>query len=315
MTLPSRPAPHRRPGPSRSEVSAAVAAPNATLPSCHPAGHPRDTVVLTGGNARGTFDQPKTTIPVGINPVAIAAGKFRNPAGDDRDDMAVANIGASVANPGSLMVLLAQPDGSYAPLDFGGQDFVPVGKHPTAVAAGHFGAHAFVAVGNRTGVANPNEPTLSVFVQDDRFNFTAEPELPVPPNPAIPADPDVRNQDVYVAAIDFSGQGAPGEIAIAYQLSGDLVVLRRNDNAPGHFDRRDFSLAGITQAVAITAVRLPSSTADSIVVLGKDAADAAKVFIIESRGGAQPDRRFPFPCTRERVRLQSPPPTQLQKSP
>ena len=109
-----------------------------------------------------------------------------------------------------------------------------------------------------------------------------------PSKPGDPADPDVRNQDVDVAAIDFSGQGAPGEIAIADQLSGDLVVLRRNDNAPGHFDRRDFSLAGITQAVAITAVRLPSSTADSIVVLGKDAADAAKVFIIESRGAAQP---------------------------
>ena len=114
-----RPAPHRRPGPSRSGVSAAVAAPNATLPSSSRPATPH-TVVLTGGNASGTFDQPKTTISGRKNPVAIAAENSvicrRRPRRHGGRQYRCQRCQSR-----QLMVLPSQPDGSYAPLDFGGQ--------------------------------------------------------------------------------------------------------------------------------------------------------------------------------------------------
>jgi hypothetical protein len=256
------------------------------------AGLTPDALLIARGNADGTFDQPGAPLAIGTSPVAIATGTFQQPAGDGRDDIAVGFQDAS-SGLGRMMILLAQPGGSYAAKEFApGQNSLPAGISPSSMAAGRFASgRSFVAVGNHRAAdgASP-APTISVFVEDSSFNFTIE-ELPVPSDPDHPL-----SQSIFLAAADIFGQGVPGGIAVGYKDSNQLLILHRNENAPSHFDdpRKVPMQAGlITRAIA--ALKRPSTDSDAFVVLASDAQGNTNIVMVENQNGALTTTTFPVP--------------------
>jgi hypothetical protein len=255
------------------------------------AGLTPDHLLIAQGNSNGTFNQPDAPLPIGTSPVAIAAGRFQQPAGDGRDDIAIAFQDASdpgtaapagAATPGGMMILLAQPDGSYAAKAFpSGHTLLPAGISPSSIAAGRFASdRSFVAVGNHRSASGASPaPTISVFVEDASLNFTTE-ELPVPSDPDHP-----RSQSIFLAAADIFGQRVPGDIAVGYKESNRLLVLHRNDTAPNHFEQHEVFMPQDSATRAIVALKRPSAGGDAFVVLAADSQGNTIIVMVENQNG------------------------------
>lgn len=92
-----------------------------------PFGESTGMVSILLGNGDGTF-QPPVTYALGTDPVSLLAGDF---AGNGRDDLAVANQDND--NPGTISVLLSNPDGTFQP----GVTYA-VSSEPIALVTGDF---------------------------------------------------------------------------------------------------------------------------------------------------------------------------------
>ena len=176
-----------------------------------------NNVVILLGNGDGTFAEPVTYTtefagnPVG-NPVALLATDID---GDGALDLAVVNQGDGASN-GSVSILFGHAvngtgDGTFlVPVAY------PVGVKPTAIASSDFNADGRPDL----AIANQNDNSVSVLLQNTDHTFTAKLDLTTGKNPATGTGPTG-----IVASADFNRDGHP-----------DLAVTNQTGSYQHRFD-------------------------------------------------------------------------------
>ena len=168
------------------------------------------------GNGDGTFTPTQSGVVTGVGSSAIAIADFN---GDGKLDIAVANVYSN-----TVSIFLNQNCGfpavdctfSSTPTSF------PVGRNPSAIAAGDMNADGFVDL----VVANLSGNSISVLLGDGTGGFTA-----VVPQQA--ANFSTGSDPIAIALADFSGDGRldvvtanwQGSYSILTQMAVPQVVL------------------------------------------------------------------------------------------
>jgi len=168
------------------------------------------------------------TYPVGINPVAVAAGDFN---ADGHVDLAVANNGnAGAGDDGNVSVLLGNGDGTLSPaVSFS------AGKNPSAIMAGDFnGDHRPDIV-----VVNTSTNTVSVLLGNGDGTFQS------------PATYSTGNGPVAVATGDFNADNRV-DLVVANSVCGSVSVLFGNGD--GTFQSHLDYMGGYSGALAVADV-------------------------------------------------------------
>ena len=149
-----------------------------------------DVVVLTS-NDDGTFTQ-SSPIPVGVNPVSIAAGNF-GPAGHF---LAVGDNGSA-----DITILTNQGGGSFSPTQ---TIELPAFSNPTSIVAGDFGT------GNLDlAVTDASRSAVVIFQGNGNGTFQPQPRaiLTVGPNPTSIVAGDFGNGHLDLAVADANSNG------------------------------------------------------------------------------------------------------------
>jgi hypothetical protein len=158
-------------------------------------------VSILAGNGDGTF-QAAVDYAAGTHPESVAVADFN---GDGRVDLAVANIGSGVHNPGNVSILVGNGDGTFqAAVDYA------AGSQPEAVVVGDFngdgapdlvvrgGDNTRVLLGNGDGTF---QSTSFSYLTGGSKGFTQS-----------------------MAVGDFHGDGLP-DVAVGDAKSNTVVIL------------------------------------------------------------------------------------------
>jgi uncharacterized repeat protein (TIGR01451 family) len=172
------------------------------------------TILL--GDGLGSFAQaPGSPFPIGVNPYALAVGRFN---GDGADDLAIVNLG--MPN-GSLAILLGNGNGTFAPAA-GSPISVPSGPRTVAVGSFNGDTNADLVVGSFTGRA------LTILLGNGSGDFSKAPGSPI----SVPGTPD------SVVVGDFNGDGKDDFAAASFDFvevigtaeDGDVRIFLGNGN-------------------------------------------------------------------------------------
>ena len=145
-----------------------------------------NTVSVLLGNGDGTF-QPKTDLPTGAGPAAVAAAAL-NSKNDQNLDLVVANH-----TDNTLSIFLGNGDGTFKT-----PTTIPTGRGPSAIATGDFNGDGNIDL----AVTNQTDNTVSIFLGNGDGTF----------QPRV--DDATGNGPVFVATGDFNGDGIT-DLAIA----------------------------------------------------------------------------------------------------
>ena len=151
----------------------------------------------------------------GPDPQQVAVGDFN---GDNRLDLAVANVGVSEGQRGSLSILLGDGTGNFTLASS-----PPVGTYPCGVVTGDFNGDGILDL----AVSNFTDGTLSILLGDGTGNFT------------LASSPGVGGNAGTAAVGDFNGDG---KLDLAVQV-GDAVSILLGDGT-GNFTLASSSPVG-----------------------------------------------------------------------
>jgi hypothetical protein len=249
----------------------------------------RNAVAVLHGNGDGSFRALGEYL-VQKAPLSLVAGDF---TGDGRDDLAVANRDGDggATNPGSVSILLANPDGSFR----SGSSF-GIGAGPVVIALGHFNGNnhnaldlavadgndsdAWVLLGNGNGTFGTphsesnlgNAGSLAVADFDgngssdlavgngDDGGVTIELSTPQPggdpPYYFLPPGPTASVWPTPFLA-DVNGDGTPDSIIV--NRAGQILVRLARRGQPGVFTA-PFVLNPNRPALAVTPYRAGNRT-------------------------------------------------------
>jgi hypothetical protein len=198
------------------------------------------------GNGDGSF-QDAQSYAVGFLPCAVAVGDFN---GDGRLDLAIANRGDTIYQPGSVSVLLGKGDGTFQDA----QNYA-VGAFATAVAVGDLNGDKIADIVLTNGLSG----TVVVLLGNGDGTFQAEENYAVGHGP----------QSLVMG--DFNGDGIP-DLAVANRYDDTLSILLGNGDGtlavaqsyaagsgPFFVTMADFNGDGFLD-LAVTNVGSPQST-------------------------------------------------------
>jgi hypothetical protein len=157
-----------------------------------------NTVSILLGNGDGTF-QPRTDLPTGTAPVAVAAAQL-NSLSDSNLDLAVANHGDN-----TVSIFLGNGDGTFkaeTPIA------LPAGYAPSFIATGDFNGDGFTDL----AVTDEGNATVSIFLGNGDGTFKSRVDYAVGTSP------------VWASAADLNGDGIL-DLAVANKDSNTVSIL------------------------------------------------------------------------------------------
>jgi type II secretory pathway component GspD/PulD (secretin) len=161
---------------------------------------------------------PRTDLPTGTTPVAVAIGDFN---GDKLPDLAVANQGSN-----TVSIFLNQGGGT-----FGAKTDFATGEAPSAIAIGDFNQDGNLDL----AVVNQKANTVSILLGNGDGTFQPKVDFPT------------GNTPVAVVAGDFNGDGIP-DLAIVNKTDNTVsILLGKGDGTFGA--RKDFPTGNSPVAV------------------------------------------------------------------
>lgn len=199
---------------------------------------------------------PRTDIPTGIDPLAVAAADFD---GDGNQDLAVANHGDN-----TVSILLGRGDGTFS---IGTPQ--TAGNQPVAIVSADFNGDGHPDL----AVVNQEDNTVSIFLGNGDGTFTLKGTLPTGSNP------------VAIAAADFNGDGR-ADLAVVNQgtttAPGNSVSIFLG-NGDGTFTTGSVLTTGRTPS-AITAAPLVSGSNVEDLAVTNQADNTVSVFLGKGDG-------------------------------
>ena len=208
-----------------------------------------------------TYLYNQATFAVGENPVAVVAADFN---GDADLDLAVAN-----RDDNTISILLAKPDGTFAP-----PDTYPTGQSPVGVVAADFNHDGKMDL----AVADLNSFTISLFLGNGDGTFTPGATISVSGGPQA------------LVAGDWNGDGKV-DLAVAL-FSGNVGLL--SGNGDGTFATEvDYSVGSNSSPMWITGADFNNDGAPDLATANENNGTIS-ILVGKGDGTFAPSVNYPF---------------------